>query len=113
MAEQLPLGEGQLWFPAARRLRIPVTLLERRTQPHPLPCAVHLDDEVARMLHRVSEDFLARSRPCRGLRLLDARHPVMAEFRREDTGRHGFPQANLFHQSDLEELLLARLRSNR
>ena len=29
---------------------IPVTLLERHTQPHPLPRAVHLDDEVARIL---------------------------------------------------------------
>ena len=44
---------------------IPVTLLERYPQPHPLPRAVHLDDEVARILDRidVSEGFLARSRP--------------------------------------------------
>ena len=90
---------------------IPVTLLERHAQPHPLPRAVHLDDEVARTLHRigVSDAFLARSRPCRGLRLLDARHQVMAEFRREQTGVHGFPQANMFHQPDLEELLLSRV----
>jgi len=91
---------------------IPVTLLERHTQPHTLPRAVHLDDEVARTLGRVgvSEGFLARSRPGSGLRLLDARHRVMAEFRREHTaGVHGFPQANMFHQPDLEELLLARV----
>ncbi len=91
---------------------IPVTLLERRTQPYPLPRAVHLDDEVARTLDRigVSEGFLARSRPGSGLRLLDARHHVMAEFRREhQVSRHGFPQANMFHQPDLEELLLARV----
>ena len=57
---------------------IPVTLLERHTQPHPLPRAVHLDDEAARILHRigVSEGFLARSRPGSGLRLLDAGHRV-------------------------------------
>ena len=56
---------------------IPVTLLERQTQPHPLPRAVHLDDEVARTLDRigVSEGFLARSRPGSGLRLLDASAP--------------------------------------
>ena len=54
-------------------------------QPHPLPRAVHLDDEVARVLDRigVSEGFLARSRPGSGLRLLDARHRVMAEFSRD------------------------------
>lgn len=92
-------------------LGIPVTLLERHAQPHPLPRAVHLDDEVARILHRlgISQAFLARSRPCRGLRLLDARHQVMAEFGREQAGLHGFPQASMFHQPDLEELLLARV----
>ena len=91
---------------------VPVTLLERHIQPHPLPRAVHLDDEVARTLYRagISEGFLARSRPCGGLRLLDADHRVMAEFRREhEVGIHGFPQANMFHQPDLENLLLARV----
>ncbi len=91
---------------------IPVTLLERRTQPHPLPRAVHLDDEVARTLDRigVAEGFLARSRPGSGLRLLDASHHVMAEFSRgHQASEHGFPQANMFHQPDLEELMLSRI----
>ena len=91
---------------------IPVTLLERYRQPHPLPRAVHLDDEVARILDRigVAEGFLARSRPGSGLRLLDSRHRVMAEFSRDQQpSQHGFPQANMFHQPDLEELLLARV----
>ena len=58
----------------------------------------------------VSEGFLARSRPGSGLRLLDAGHRVMAEFTRDHKpGMHGFPQANMFHQPDLEELLLARV----
>ena len=59
---------------------------------------MHLDDEVARILDRigVSEDFLARSRPGSGLRLLDAGHRVMAEFNRDcEPGAHGFPQANM------------------
>jgi 3-(3-hydroxy-phenyl)propionate hydroxylase len=91
---------------------IPVTLLERRTQPHQLPRAVHLDDEVARTLDRIgiSEGFLARSRPGSGLRLLDASHRVMAEFSRDyQASQHGFPQANMFHQPDLEELMFARV----
>ena len=108
------VGAGPVGAAAALLLAdsgIPVTLLERHAQPHPLPRAVHLDDEVARILHRlgVSEAFLARSRPCSGLRLLDARHQVMAEFGREEAGLHGYPQANMFHQPDLEELLLARV----
>ncbi len=94
---------------------IPVTLLERQTQPYPLPRAVHLDDEVTRILDRigVAEGFLARSRPGSGLRLLDASHRVMAEFRRDhQPSQHGFPQANMFHQPDLEELMLARIEQH-
>jgi 3-(3-hydroxy-phenyl)propionate hydroxylase len=109
------VGAGPVGCTAALLLAdsgIPVTLLERHVQPHPLPRAVHLDDEVARILGRlgVSEGFLARSRPGSGLRLLDAGHRVMAEFTRDhQPGMHGFPQANMFHQPDLEELLLARV----
>ena len=109
------VGAGPVGCTAALLLAgfgIPVTILERHAEPHPLPRAVHLDDEVARILHRidVSEDFLARSRPGSGLRLLDARHRVMAEFGRDRRpGVHGFPQANMFHQPDLEELLLGRI----
>ena len=108
------VGAGPVGCTAALLLAdqgVPITLLERHPQPHPLPRAVHLDDEVARTLYRVgvSEEFLARSRSCSGLRLLDADHRVMAEFRREhEIGIHGFPQANMFHQPDLEDLLLAR-----
>jgi 3-(3-hydroxy-phenyl)propionate hydroxylase len=112
------VGAGPVGCTAALLLAgfgIPVTVLERRTQPYPLPRAVHLDDEVARTLDRigVSKGFLARSRSCSGLRLLDARHHVMAEFRREhQVSEHGFPQANMFHQPDLEELLLARVQAH-
>jgi 3-(3-hydroxy-phenyl)propionate hydroxylase len=109
------VGAGPVGCTAALLLAdqgVPVTLLERHPQPHPLPRAVHLDDEVARTLYRagVSEEFLARYRSCSGLRLLDAGHRVMAEFHREHAiGIHGFPQANMFHQPDLEQLLLARV----
>ncbi len=111
----IAVGAGPAGCTAALLLAdfgIPVTLLERHTQPHPLPRAVHLDDEVARTLDRigVGEGFLARSRPGSGLRLLDASHRVMAEFSRDhQASQHGFPQANMFHQPDLEELMLARI----
>jgi 3-(3-hydroxy-phenyl)propionate hydroxylase len=94
---------------------VPVTVIERQPRPHPLPRAVHLDDEVARTLHRigVSDAFLAGSRPCRGLRLLDADHRVMAEFRRAvEVADNGFPGANMFHQPDLEALLLDRIHQH-
>jgi 3-(3-hydroxy-phenyl)propionate hydroxylase len=109
------VGAGPVGCAAALLLAdlgVPVCLLERHAGPHALPRAVHLDDEVARILHRigVSEGFLARSRPASGLRLLDARHRVMAEFGRDQQpGVHGFPQANMFHQPDLEELMFTRV----
>jgi 3-(3-hydroxy-phenyl)propionate hydroxylase len=91
---------------------IPVTIVERHPEPHPLPRAVHLDDEVIRTLRRigVSDAFRASSRPARGLRLLDAHHRVMAEFGRDiEATDNGFPGANMFHQPELEALLLCRI----
>ena len=111
------VGAGPVGATAALLLAdagIGVVMLERHAAPHPLPRAVHLDDEAARILHRagVADDFLASSRPCSGLRLLDARHQLMAEFGRAATGVHGFPQANMFHQPDLEQLLLDRVAAH-
>ena len=112
------VGAGPVGCTAALLLAdagVPVTLIERHAVAHPLPRAVHLDDEVLRILHAVgiSEQFLARSRPAGGLRLLDAQHRVLAEFgRRTQLGRNGFPQANMFHQPDLEELLLTRVEAH-
>src|SRR5271166_4247980 len=100
--------------PPARRLRDP---RHPAGTPRPAPPAAPrgAPDEVTRVLDRigVSEGFLARSRPGSGLRLLDAGHRVMAEFHREhQAGEHGFPQANMFHQPDLEELMLARVKAH-
>ena len=107
------VGAGPVGTTAALLLAdagIGVIMLEQHAEPHPLPRAVHLDDEVARTLSRagVGAEFLARSRPCSGLRLLDAQHQVLAELGRAASGVHGAPQANMFHQPDLEELLLGR-----
>ena len=73
---------------------------------------MHLDDEVHRILARmgVGTEFAAISRPAKGLRLLDADSRVLAEFARSETaGIHGFPQASMFDQPELERLLRANL----
>jgi 3-(3-hydroxy-phenyl)propionate hydroxylase len=87
-------------------------VLDRWDGVYPQPRAVHLDDEVCRILGRVGvlEQFAAISRPARGLRLVDSRHGVLATFERSaDRGRHGHPQANMFDQPELEQLLRANL----
>jgi 3-(3-hydroxy-phenyl)propionate hydroxylase len=87
-------------------------VLERRHAVHAGPRAVHVDDEVCRILHRVgvAAAFATVSRPARGLRLVDQDLRLLAEFRRDArAGRHGYPQANMFDQPDLERLLRGAL----
>jgi 3-(3-hydroxy-phenyl)propionate hydroxylase len=87
-----------------------VVVLEKHPEPYPLPRAVHLDDEVFRVLQAagVADEVLARSSPIAGLRLLDGRHRVLAEFgRNPSAGRHGWPQGSHVHQPELEQVLEA------
>lgn len=88
-------------------------VLDRWSGVYSQPRAVHLDDEVYRILGRlgVADAFAVISRPSEGLRLLDPDHRVLVEFRRsEDGGSHGYPQANMFDQPELEQLLRDNLK---
>ncbi len=109
------VGAGPVGTTAAlllARRGVPVLLLDRQPGPPGVPRAVHLDDEALRALADagVAEEFLAVSRPMAGLRLVDARHRVLAEFARAPgAGRHGWPQASMFHQPDLDAVLRGAL----
>ncbi len=110
------VGAGPTGVTAAlllSRYNIPTVVLDRWTSIYARPRAVHLDDEVHRILGRlgVGDEFSAISRPARGLRLVDRDLRVLAEFARDDAaGVHGYPQANMFDQPALEGLLRARMR---
>ena len=84
----LAVGAGPVGLTAAlllARLGVPVHVVERHPEPYPLPRAVHLDDEVFRVLQAagVAEDVARISRPMAGLRVLDRRLRVLADFARD------------------------------
>ncbi|MCT9143601.1 bifunctional 3-(3-hydroxy-phenyl)propionate/3-hydroxycinnamic acid hydroxylase, partial [Streptomyces violarus] len=100
-----PVGVTAALLLARRGVR--TVVLERHHGVYPLPRAVATDDEVRRILQAagVEAEFAAIARPARGLRLLDARHRVLAEFPRAALGAHGFPQTSMIDQPELERVL--------
>jgi 3-(3-hydroxy-phenyl)propionate hydroxylase len=110
------VGAGPVGVTAATLLGqygVGCLVLDRWDGVYPQPRAVHLDDEIYRVLVRIGigEQFAAVSRPTRGLQLIDRDHRVFAMFDRAgDQGRHGLPMANMFDQPELEHLMRTNLK---
>src|SRR3954468_24367048 len=109
----LVVGAGPVGLTAAlllARRGIEVLVVERHPEAYPLPRAVHLDDEVFRVLQAagVADDVLAITRPMAGLRLLDRRMRILVEFARDPADEpNGWPRGSLFPQPELEAVLRA------
>lgn len=113
-SERVPVaivGGGPTGMVAAALLAgqgVPCTIIERHAQPYPLPRAVHIDDEIRRVLQQIGieADFAGMSRPLPGMRLLDAQHRVFGEILRgTEPGHHGHFPDSMFDQPELESLL--------
>ena len=100
----LVVGAGPVGVTAALLLAgrgVEVLVIERHRRPYGLPRAVHLDDEVLRVLQEagVAESVVAGALPMAGLRLVDARLRTLAEFPRDPARRpNGWPPGVLFSQ---------------
>jgi 3-(3-hydroxy-phenyl)propionate hydroxylase len=111
------VGAGPTGVTAASLLAgygVTCLVLDRWEGVYPQPRAVHLDDEINRLIARlgIADEFAAISRPALGLRLLDRDMRVLAQFdRRPVDSIHGFPQANMFDQPELEALLRVNLKT--
>jgi 2-polyprenyl-6-methoxyphenol hydroxylase-like FAD-dependent oxidoreductase len=110
------VGAGPTGVTAATLLAqygVDCLVLDRWPGVYPQPRAVHLDDEIYRIIARLglADEFAAMSRPTLGLRLVDNRFRTLTEFNRDpERSVHGFPQANMFDQPELEALLRANLQ---
>lgn len=108
------IGAGPTGVTAATLLAqhgVQCLLLDRWAMVYPQPRAVHLDDEIYRILAQlgIAEQFATISRPGAGMRLLDHRGQILSQIARAPIGTHGYPQANMFDQPELEQLLRANL----
>ncbi|SPM26612.1 bifunctional 3-(3-hydroxy-phenyl)propionate/3-hydroxycinnamic acid hydroxylase [Mycobacterium terramassiliense] len=113
------VGAGPTGITAATLLAqhgVQCLVLDRWHGVYPQPRAVHLDDEIYRIVARLgfADEFAATSWPTLGLRLVDnrsGRSRVLAEFHRDPArSPNGFPQANMFDQPEFEALLRANLK---
>ena len=110
------VGAGPTGITAATKLAqygVDCLVLDRWEDVYPQPRAVHLDDEIYRLLAGlgIADEFAAISRPALGLQLWDRNMRVFAEFHRKCTeSANGYPQANMFDQPELEALLRANLK---
>lgn len=92
---------------------IRVHVLERFTDPYPLPRAVHFDDEIMRVFQTigVADQVSAICRINVGMRFVDNDGNLLLDWpRSQQIGPHGWYPSYRFHQPELERILRAGLQ---
>ena len=89
-----------------------VTVLERWPEPYPLPRAVHMDHEVARIVQScgLGDELRAISEPAHVYEWRNAAGTTLLRFGRVGDSASGWPESLMFNQPALEAALDARAR---
>ena len=87
-----------------------VTVLERWSEPYPLPRAVHFDHEVGRILQScgIGEEVRKISEPAEIYEWRNAAGTTLLRFGHTGDGPSGWPASSMFNQPKLEALLNRR-----
>src|SRR5262245_21308101 len=88
-----------------------VGVFEKQPAPYPLPRAVHLDHEVARILQGagLGEVLPRLTEPADTYEWRNAAGDTLLVITSRDLGVSGWPESNMFTQPALEQALAARL----
>jgi 2-polyprenyl-6-methoxyphenol hydroxylase-like FAD-dependent oxidoreductase len=90
----------------------PVVILERWTEPYPLPRAVHFDHEVARIFQScgIGPQLRSISEPAHIYEWRNSTGTTLLRFGRLGDSPSGWPESLMFNQPALEALLNERSR---
>ncbi|MFO0588448.1 MAG: bifunctional 3-(3-hydroxy-phenyl)propionate/3-hydroxycinnamic acid hydroxylase [Polyangiaceae bacterium] len=104
------IGAGPTGMAAAALLAehgVRSIVFEREADVVAIPRAVHLDEEVLRVLHRtcLGAEVAPEIRPIRGMLLVDRDRRTLVSFARDGLGPHGFARSNAFDQPELERAM--------
>lgn len=105
----LVVGLGPVGMLAANLLGmygLRVAVFERNNELYNIPRAIHIDDEVVRILQYVGlhKQVLAHCKPVPGMQLVTQKGKVLVETTKTATA--GFAASYLFYQPDLEQVLM-------
>src|SRR5262245_33082843 len=90
-----------------------VAVFEKQPATYPLPRAVHFDHEVGRILQAagVADGLAGLTETADVYEWRNATGETLLSFGSKEAGMSGWPEANMFAQPELEQLLDARARS--